>query len=87
MRSPAHFPGFLTYHPLSHSNVIGHLGEVVSQEVRERQVALFNHVNTTLAQAIAAGVGVENIQPMSFYYGATWLNHTVYSTESTLNFV
>ena len=67
--------------------MIGHLGEVVSQEVRERQVALFNHVNATLGQAIAAGVGVQNIQPLSFDYGDTWLNRTVYSTESTLNFV
>ena len=41
--------------------MIGHLGEVVSQEVRERQVALFNHVNTTLGQSIAAGVGVQTI--------------------------
>ena len=69
------------------SNVIGHLGEVISQEVRDRQVALFNHVNATLGESIAAGVGVKNIQPLSFDYGETWLNHTVYSTESTLNFV
>ncbi|KAH9834758.1 catalase-like protein [Rhodofomes roseus] len=69
------------------SNVVGHLGEVVSQEVRERQVALFNHVNATLGQAIAAGVGVTSIQSLNFTYGETWLNHTVYSTDSTLDFV
>ncbi|KZT64984.1 catalase-like protein [Daedalea quercina L-15889] len=69
------------------SNVIGHLGEVINQDVRGRQVALFNHVNTTLGQAIAAGVGVTNIQNLSFEDGPTWLNHTVYSQESTLNVI
>ncbi|KZT04923.1 catalase-like protein [Laetiporus sulphureus 93-53] len=66
------------------SNVIGHLGEVVNQTVRERQVALFAHANYTLGQAIAQGVGVSRITNLTFAYGETWYNHTIYSDSSTL---
>lgn len=66
------------------SNVIGHLGEVIDQGIRDRQVALFAHVNYTLGKAIADGVGVTEIANLSFPYGETWYNHTIYSDESTL---
>ncbi|KAI0922766.1 hypothetical protein AcV5_009653 [Taiwanofungus camphoratus] len=66
------------------SNVVGHLGEVVSQTVRERQVALFAHANYTLGKAIADGVGVTQITNLTFPDGPTWYNHTIYSDHSTL---
>ncbi|CCM04502.1 uncharacterized protein FIBRA_06682 [Fibroporia radiculosa] len=69
------------------SNVIGHLGEVISLEVRERQVAVFAHANYTLGKAIADGVGVTNIRNLTFEYGPTWYNHTVYSDNSTIGFI
>lgn len=64
--------------------MVGHLGEVVSQTVRERQVALFAHANYTLGKAIADGVGVTQITNLTFPDGPTWYNHTIYSDHSTL---
>jgi catalase len=40
------------------SNVIGHLGLVLSQKVKERQVALFYNVDPTLGNRIAMGINV-----------------------------
>ncbi|GBE83330.1 Catalase [Sparassis crispa] len=66
------------------SNVIGHLGLAPTLSVRERQVALFAHVDYTLGAAIAAGVNVSSWQNLSFPYGPTWYNETIYSKSSTL---
>ncbi|EGN97113.1 hypothetical protein SERLA73DRAFT_161314 [Serpula lacrymans var. lacrymans S7.3] len=38
------------------SNVIGHLGLASDQSIKDKQCAIFNHVNATLGQAIAKGV-------------------------------
>ena len=70
----------------AHSNVIDHLGSVVSVSVRQRQVALFALVDPALGQAIAKGVGV-TIPPLpNFPPGPTWLNTTVDSMNSTLTY-
>lgn len=65
-------------------NVAGHLGEAPSSVVRERQVALFAHVNASLGAAIAAGVNVTSWPNLSFSQGPNWYNHTIYSDSSTL---
>ena len=67
------------------SNVIGHLGAAPTYSVRERQVAIFNHVNSTLGQAIGAGVGVTSIPQLVFSStDPTWPNTTIPSDNSTL---
>ncbi|KAI0784110.1 catalase-domain-containing protein [Abortiporus biennis] len=68
------------------SNIVGHLGLVKSVEVRKRQVALFAHANATLGQAIADGVGVPVVALEFPDSGPTWLNTTVPSSTSTLNY-
>ncbi|KAJ3542899.1 hypothetical protein NM688_g5925 [Phlebia brevispora] len=69
------------------SNVVGHLGTVISYTVRQRQVALFALVDPALGQAIAQGVNV-TVPPLpTFPTGPTWLNYTVFSNESTLNYI
>jgi len=40
------------------NNVVGHLGLVMSQKVKERQVALFYNVDPTLGTRIAMGINV-----------------------------
>lgn len=80
------FQGSLRWLILCDSNVVGHLGTVVSTSVRQRQVALFALVDASLGQAIAKGVGV-SVPPLpTFPSGPTWLNTTVESNSSTLNY-
>lgn len=68
------------------SNVVGHLGAAQSAYVKQRQVALFALVDPALGKAIADGVGVAVPALPSFPPGATWLNTTVPSNSSTLDY-
>ena len=70
---------------LLRSNIVGHLGGAKSEVVRQRQVALFAHVDADFGEAIAKGVGV-SVTPISFPDGPTWLNTTVASNSSTLRY-
>ena len=65
---------------------MGHLGTVKSTSVRQRQVALFALVDSALGKAIADGVGVSVPTLPNFPAGPTWLNTTVPSNSSTLNY-
>ena len=67
------------------SNIVGHLGEVQSKSVKERQVALFAHTDASFGAAVAKGVGVQVI-PLSFPTGPTWFNTTILSHNSTLEY-
>jgi catalase len=40
------------------SNVVGHLGAVTSDTIKNRQLAVFARANATLAQRIAKGINV-----------------------------
>lgn len=68
------------------SNVVGHLGTVKSVSVRQRQAALFALVDSDLGKLIAQGVGVSLPILPKFPPGPTWLNKTVPSNSSTLNY-
>ena len=59
---------------------------MVSVSVRQRQVALFALVDEKLGEAIARGVGVTVPTLPNFPTGPTWLNTTVFSNSSTLNY-
>ncbi|EMD36861.1 hypothetical protein CERSUDRAFT_123893 [Gelatoporia subvermispora B] len=69
------------------SNVVGHLGEAPTKSIRERATAIFAHINITLGEAIAAGVGVDVVNltfPEHSAAHPTWFNHTIHSDSSTL---
>ncbi|KAI0088364.1 catalase-domain-containing protein [Irpex rosettiformis] len=68
------------------SNVVGHLGAAKSQSVKQRQVALFALVDKSLGEAIAKGVNVSVPALPNFPTNVTWLDTTVSSNSSTLNY-
>ena len=68
------------------SNVVGHLGQAKSDSVKQRQAVLFALVDRTLGEAIAKGVNVSLPALPSFPTGVTWLNTTVSSNSSTLDY-
>ena len=62
------------------------LGYIPFQVVKQRQVALFALVDPALGKAIADGIGV-SVPPLpKFPVGPTWLNTTVSTGSSTLNY-
>ncbi|KAI0634572.1 catalase-domain-containing protein [Trametes polyzona] len=67
------------------SNVIGHLGGAPTDSVRQRMASLFYHVNATLGQAIADGVGVKVVD-LSFPDGPTWYNTSQNAVGSTVDY-
>ncbi|KAI0074272.1 catalase-domain-containing protein [Panus rudis PR-1116 ss-1] len=68
------------------NNMIGHLGAVKSEKVRTRQVALFAHTDYNFGKAIADAVGVPVVNVTFPSDGPTWMNTTVPSGNSTLNY-